>query len=305
MEDRGVFAHFFRNRDEFEKRRAAEETALGKFEAEQKYRRERAAEIGLKHFSELPFWNPGASAKGLYPEIDEGTRDKLKAIIKNNCIDSPIVWWPQLTANKDGTGGRYRGFIPTAVLEEASLADRCGFFKEAHVISDRPDNNSLLYGRDASGQRYLVAFWGEKAIYEKVKAALEPEPKAEASGSRNSDLATVYFLICLAVTAIVLIVAGLAIRYADPKDKAKTKDAAASASRCILGRPSNIKQVSSVYQMPEGAVTDKRLYPCLEHDQHTLVWVYGTGTGQFVAVPEDVGGQLKVGDAVPLKRPEY
>lgn len=187
-EANGVFVHLFRNKEAWKQNEGLLETAKGKFEAEQEYRKKLAEELNVKRFNELPRLLSSINPDDIFSEIDS---DELQAV--RRIIDcGSDAFWPQLTVKVDGSGSKYCGHIPTEILDEASFVTSLGMFSDIYIVSNKPDTTSFLVGR-RNKNNYLIAYWGPQEVYEKIRAEFvriaEMKKAAEAAKLAEAEAA--------------------------------------------------------------------------------------------------------------------
>lgn len=330
-EANGVFVHLFRNKEAWKQNEGLLETAKGKFEAEQEYRKKLAVEAGLKEDRVAVNFNNHVDAKLFYPEFDCESPE-FEAWLggkEKNLVDS--------SKENQEISDRNLGW-PTEVMEELSLYQKHRIF-DKHCIFSNQDSNSkfvsrLLFG-GRGNKRYLIAWWGEKKYYDQIQEKLaelqkskaeaeaaklkEEQAKAEKeenpeTGKENSKFLSIAktFVSAIIIGLCAFIIGSIVLGKNSVSRVSEVAIYSNSNRHDGIGETNcscavcNLEMADSVYELPVGTVLTKSgdLTPSCAKCAGNFYVVFYEGR-HWIRVTKSVFDKLKVGDKIPFKRPEY
>lgn len=319
----GVFVKIFRDKEAWKQHEGMLETAKGKFETEEEYRKKLALNLGIEYKPRsLVVQNIG----DYYPHFVAGSAE-FKCWFNSPGDDvSQVIECST---------------IPTQVLEEISLVK--GLFSKIWVESHK--DWVWVVGKIEShqDQRYLIAWWGEKKYYDEIQNKLaslaeskrreeekkrqeEERKKQEAQEELSrrmglpavpqnkltgTDKAFIAFLVACILALIWTII---------PPNKQKQTVSAQTGSTEVREekkeeRPysycdDELREIAnSVYGLPSGEVVVKKEAKCLYKNKGHYLLLYevknvlGRWGYPIIFVSKSVYDKVKVGDKIPFKQP--
>jgi hypothetical protein len=167
----------FRDKEAWNQHEASLASAKEKFEAEEEYRKKLAVEVGLEEGEVERSFNHHIDAKLFYPEFDRDSPEY--PIWRNGCTEQESI---DITEENLKKANRTCGW-PTEVLEELALFQKYNIFETWGGFYSRGGaeeyRSRFLYGIRGRN-RYFVAWWGEKEVYDQIQEKLrelrEPKP---------------------------------------------------------------------------------------------------------------------------------
>lgn len=308
MEPNGIFVKIFRDKEEFERRKPEFETKLTKSDGERQYRDELAKAIGVPVLAKMKVSDALIDVvKAVYPfrfDYESKEWECWLSIVEKNIhnIERTIDW---LAGDQ----------IPTEVLEENRLAIPFFDLVERFWKNDEKviGKYRILFGMK-DRERYLIAYWGPKEVYEQIQSELaeleakrnNPAPcqeMPESSGLRKQHLITAL----TAVAAIVWAFVGW-ISYANfflPNSAQSVSYSVDESKICATtgSLTGHLIEYSAVESLPAGVVENKWIPPGCPFCRKIFIRFSSESVRTFWVSP-DVFNQLKIGDKLPIKKPE-
>ena len=319
-----VFVKIFRNKEEWERQQNAHDACAGKLAEKNRYLTGLAMEVGLD-----PYFAVGANGavdvNKLFPPV--ASKEFHEVIVPNYLSHKnqrQWVHWPSLQSNPTHDIERYWRKIPVEVLEEVKLLNQSFIFAGSMVLwFNHQKEVSLLIGYAHRDKAYLIAYWGDKKVYEEIQKKLEelrnppapapvvvPTPALQpvVKKPKVQTLAQVGVVVSIITIIVAIVLPEFSYYRNKNKSEAVKSDTTGEvASQEVITPYECDTLLIRVSRDVPGIVLGKREIRCQNHGRHWLVDVKTDDNSvNLLLVSEEVFNKIKFGDRLPdvLERKE-